>query len=238
MIFPQGSGVMGSFKKVHIKFEWIPYFFSPLQLYGLVVTVAAVTVSYHAFDLPIARFCRQFQETSIERFFQYITVGGDSLPYIVVSAAGYVLFQYYLHHQKNAEKFLLLFQSVVISGIVADIIKWVAGRYRPIEYFDHHLYGFDFFHINAESISFPSGHTTTAFAMAMTLTHLFPKFQWIWWSAAILVGISRIILRAHYLSDVIFGAFLGTVTVLWIVSNRNNKGPSQVDTGVQRDAVR
>ncbi|MBW2173019.1 MAG: phosphatase PAP2 family protein, partial [Deltaproteobacteria bacterium] len=33
---------------------------------------------------------------------------------------------------------------------------------------------------------------------------------------ALMIGISRVVVTAHYTSDVLFGAFVGTVTALWM----------------------
>ncbi len=59
--------------------------------------------------------------------------------------------------------------------------------------------------------SFPSGHTMTAFSMYGTFAILLPGYGWFFGVAAVLIGLSRIFLGAHYPSDVLAGGVLGVV---------------------------
>jgi membrane-associated phospholipid phosphatase len=57
--------------------------------------------------------------------------------------------------------------------------------------------------------SFPSGHATTAFTVASALVALAPRRQRLWLAIAAGVGASRVLLNAHYLSDVVAGGLIG-----------------------------
>ena len=71
---------------------------------------------------------------------------------------------------------------------------------------------------NAGSTSFPSGHTSTSFAVATALSRAYPKWYGIapayLWAGS--VGFSRMYLGVHYPSDVVGGALLGTSTA-WLL---------------------
>lgn len=71
---------------------------------------------------------------------------------------------------------------------------------------------------NAGSTSFPSGHTSTSFAVATALSRAYPKWYIIapayLWAGS--VGYSRMYLGVHYPSDVFGGAVLGTTTA-WVL---------------------
>ena len=108
---------------------------------------------------------------------------------------------------------LFLFATIAISGIVADIIKPLLGRARPPLWLDDGLYGFVPLTFNSHWNSMPSGHTTTAFALGCSLCVFYPRLRPLWIFIALLLGISRVVVDAHYISDVIAGALLGWLTV-------------------------
>jgi membrane-associated phospholipid phosphatase len=60
-----------------------------------------------------------------------------------------------------------------------------------------------------ERDSFPSCHTTTAFAVARIQSHYHPEYAILWYSGAALIGYSRLDLNRHRFSDVLVGAGLG-----------------------------
>ena len=65
-------------------------------------------------------------------------------------------------------------------------------------------------HNPPDEFSFPSGHTAGGFLMACIVSHFFPAAtlpMYIWASS---IGISRVFLRVHFVSDIIAGAALGT----------------------------
>ncbi len=100
--------------------------------------------------------------------------------------------------------------AVAASGVLVQIIKHIIGRPRPkvMEAFGFTLGpsiipGFD---------SFPSGHATSSFAFAYTLSTFFPWMRYLLYGYALLVSISRIYVGAHFPSDVFAGIILGTWT--------------------------
>lgn len=98
--------------------------------------------------------------------------------------------------------------SLIASGIVTPAIKLVAGRSRPRD--DAGVYHFKPFS-NANS-SFPSGHTTEAFALASVISSHYDE-TWVTYasySIAGLVGLARSYHQAHFASDVVAGAMIGT----------------------------
>jgi membrane-associated phospholipid phosphatase len=102
-----------------------------------------------------------------------------------------------------------------IAIIIGDGLKYLLGRYRPIMLFEHNLYGLHFFSSDWALNSTPSGHTIRAFTLLTALSMLYRRFTVVFISIAVLIGISRVAVTAHYPSDVVFGAFIGIFTALW-----------------------
>ena len=97
--------------------------------------------------------------------------------------------------------------SAAASGILVQIVKNLVGRPRPrMELPVHFLSGPN---LDSDFHSFPSGHTATSFALAAVLAWRFPRFGWLFYLLAALVGYGRVLSGSHYLSDVIAGAFVG-----------------------------
>ncbi len=115
--------------------------------------------------------------------------------------------------------------AVSMAGLVAQILKRIIGRVRPSANYDaknflgpSQLFSQGF---KGHCDSMPSGHTAAAFAMAVVLAHRWPRLKALWYGLAIGVGISRLLVNAHFPSDVVLGACLGTLvglaTTRWLI---------------------
>jgi membrane-associated phospholipid phosphatase len=100
-----------------------------------------------------------------------------------------------------------LIASLIAGGFVTPAVKFVAGRARPREANGT----FDFKPFSGAS-SFPSGHTTEAFAVASVIAAEYDS-RWIKgisYGTAVLVGFARVHHQAHFFSDVTAGALIGS----------------------------
>lgn len=183
--------------------------------YVSVICLIMTVVSYLFWDISLTKYCRELDPT-VKNIAEEVTRFGISTWYIVVSIILYLFFRYIYKNNLNASRSLFVFLSLSITGIFIDILKWITGRYRPIELLRNGHYGFDFFGVGYEWTSFPSGHAQTAFTLAAALTILFPRWGIPLFIFAGAVGISRIILTSHYLSDVIAEAGIGIIFTLVI----------------------
>ncbi|MCF6767932.1 phosphatase PAP2 family protein [Thiotrichales bacterium 19S11-10] len=112
---------------------------------------------------------------------------------------------------------LLVALSLFIALSVGTVTKFILARYRPELLFSDHLYGFHYFSFKKVFNSSPSGHSLSAFAGFISVALAFNK-KWLFAIATILsimISIARIIVSKHFLSDIVFGAYIGVFSVLW-----------------------
>ncbi|MFC4076595.1 phosphatase PAP2 family protein [Salinithrix halophila] len=98
---------------------------------------------------------------------------------------------------------------IALSGshLAVRLCKSFWQRVRPYL----HLHGLNTFPDPLTDYSFPSGHTTAAFSVAVVFVLHAPWTAWIAIPAAGVVGLSRMYLGLHYPTDVVVGAWLGSV---------------------------
>lgn len=128
-------------------------------------------------------------------------------------------------------------EALVIGGQLAFAMKGIAGRARPyVNTQDPHNYSFmRGFKENTDYKSFPSGHATSAFAVAAAVTseakrHWGTKGGWIvgsvLYTGAASVAWSRMYDNKHWATDVLTGAAIGTFTGLKVVHYHHKTNPN------------
>ncbi|MBI4908222.1 MAG: phosphatase PAP2 family protein [Acidobacteria bacterium] len=96
--------------------------------------------------------------------------------------------------------------SVALGIVLFLWMKQLTGRRRPCHIEPHCWASL----MPPDQFSFPSGHTITAFCMAVSLTQFYPGLAVGLYFCAFSIAASRILLGMHFLSDVIAGAILGS----------------------------
>ena len=111
-----------------------------------------------------------------------------------------------------------IFSAVAASGILINVLKVLFGRVRPKLLFRDELYGFDWFRLDADFHSFPSGHAQTITALMVALFILFPRFGVAYLVIGAAIAISRAVVNAHYMGDIVAGAYAAAVMTMWVHS--------------------
>ena len=103
-----------------------------------------------------------------------------------------------------------LLRAQILSGVIVQGIKHTVRRDRP----------------SGACCAFPSGHSAAAFAAAAVLErHLGYRLSWPALAAATYVATSRLVDNRHFVSDVVFGAAVGTASGWTVVGTRGRKHP-------------
>jgi membrane-associated phospholipid phosphatase len=156
-------------------------------------------------DIKILRAINSPEDLPSDGFFRFIS---DSEPYTIFAVpAGMATAGFFKHDRTLIRNGCTVLAANALSGGIVIALKYAVHRERPfITYPDIEKKS------KAGSPSFPSGHTSSAFATATSLSLTYPKWYIIvpsfTWAGT--VGYSRMHLGVHYPSDVLAGALIGT----------------------------
>ncbi|SHJ49062.1 undecaprenyl-diphosphatase [Aureimonas altamirensis DSM 21988] len=117
-----------------------------------------------------------------------------------------------------------LFGAVALAGIVTNILKVAFGRARPALLEDYGSFAFRLARFGDQFASFPSGHSTTMGAVTATFMVLAPQVRLPIFIVGFCLALSRIVVRAHFPSDVLAGFTIGFVTSVVIARFMAGRG--------------
>lgn len=183
-------------------------------------------------DKPIQKFAKEVvsKNPGVQNTSAYVTQFGGLYEAYVLAAFG----AYGLIFKSNKVKTttLLATQAYITAGAMSEAVKYLTGRQRPNYYDPRNPAEPDNTVFNGPPIfnsrsggfnsSFPSGHTTAAFSAATVFAYEYKDqilIPLIAYTAAGLVGISRITENAHWTTDVLAGFALGYITGKQVVNN-------------------
>ena len=199
---------------------FIPYGF-------LLITTGICQILYR--QGIISLWVNQHNSTWADLFFKYATHLGDGRFCVAIG----LLFLFW-----SRRKGLIALATFGVSGLISQLIKtqFFPQEPRPGQYFAktlshlHQVEGVELYLWN----SFPSGHTTSAFALFALLAFWTtkPVYKVLCLLAAVTVAYSRLYLLQHFLVDVWVGSLLGTTVALllermprWREGFRHKKAP-------------
>jgi undecaprenyl-diphosphatase len=150
--------------------------------------------------------------TKRHKIFDYIMIGFTSLGNGFYLAPIMVIVLYLINKKNFLKNLFVFFLIVMIGGIFIQVLKSLYNQPRPLkEYADIKT-----LLSPLKERGFPSGHTYTIFVAVVFVCEKIKKilynYKWycfILYFIAIMVGISRIYVGAHFMTDVIAGALIG-----------------------------
>jgi membrane-associated phospholipid phosphatase len=155
-------------------------------------------------DINILKSINQHRNKLLDNSFKLIS--SSVTPISVATPLALYACSRYKKDSSLQSKAIIIGESILFSAIVSTSLKHIVNRPRPFT-----KYPFIEKLSSAGSPSFPSGHTSDAFATATSLSLAFPKWYVVTpaylWAGA--VGYSRMHLGVHYPSDVLAGAIVG-----------------------------
>ncbi|MDD9912355.1 MAG: phosphatase PAP2 family protein [Alphaproteobacteria bacterium] len=105
------------------------------------------------------------------------------------------------------------------AGVLCTLLKVLIGRPRPKMMLWHDTITAIGPTLSAKFHSFPSGHTTTTFALLAVLHTAFPRYRWVWWPVACLTAFARVgAITPHFMGDVAAGAAIGYGVGIYLIN--------------------
>ena len=198
------------------------------RLGKFVVVAGALTFADEPIQKDVVKL--RANNSGLNNVSKYITnFGGIYEAYTLAAFGAYgIIFK----SQKIKTTTLLATQAYITGGALESVLKFVSGRTRP-SYYDANVEAEPKFlgpfsktakDANGKKVysSFPSGHTTVAFAAATVFASEYKDHvivPIIAYSAASLIGLSRITENKHWSTDVLAGAALGFLAGKQVVNN-------------------
>lgn len=189
---------------------------APWFVLGFIVLIAAL----HLLDRLLSAWGQGLPD-NVRAVFFWITEWGKSdwilIPTFIAWLAAWLLSlltrdNLRLALQELAALAGFIFLGVGLPGLVSTLLKRAIGRGRPETWTAETPLSFRSFNWSAYDYqSFPSGHSTTAFAFAAVVAFLWPRAFWPAMLFAAAIAVSRIIAGEHYPTDITAGAVLGVL---------------------------
>lgn len=189
--------------------------FPALRLLWLLAAFPLCILGYTVIDLPLAEWLHANVQGNVRVGGEWLEEIGRGHWWLVPSLVGTVVL--WKRNRSLALACAAVFLSIALSGIAANLLKIIVCRARPVLWFDEQLYGFRLFAFETDYVwnSFPSGHATTGAALAITGRHVWRQGAWLFAFVGAAIATSRIVIGAHYFSDVVIGAALG-ILFSWV----------------------
>ena len=183
--------------------------------------VAGVTGVFFMLDDEIKSELQDSRSSTTDDLLDVFEPFGNSA-IVFPTLVGFYLYGQFGENEKIERTALLAAESFLVSSLFNSVLKVMMRRTRPFDGVSADTFDSSFTGNN----SFPSGHTTTAFAIATVVANEYEKVPFIApisYGIATLTGLSRLNDQKHWASDVFFGAALGYFTSKTILRLHSNK---------------
>ena len=186
---------------------------SPRKIWiALIVTAVIALIAAFLLDQATANWITTHSSPELKRMMRIVSRVGDWPAHAIAGAIGFAI-ALVMGSKAWMRIFLAMLIALALAGVTTRGIKIATGRARPSVKTEARWNGPQ---LSSKYHAFPSGHTasSTAFFVALFLAR--KKIGGPLLLIPILIAASRMILGAHYLSDVTFAAIIGVFSALLV----------------------
>ena len=183
--------------------------------------IIGITAGLYTQDQKIQDWVQENRSSVSDRISEFAKPFGDGR-YTLPGLGALYLYGHLLEDEKAQRTALLSLKSFVISGLFVQALKFTGHRHRPSSGDPYNTWDGPGF--SASNLSFPSGHSSSAFAIATVIASEYRDKAFVAplvYSIATLTTLSRVNDNAHWASDVFFGAIIGYFTAKAIMALNN-----------------
>jgi len=174
---------------------------------ALIVIALLALIAAFFLDQTIATWISAHSSPKLKRAMEIVSRMGDWPAHFIAGLIG-IAVAFAAKSKKWIRIFLAMLIALALAGVTGRAIKFATGRARPSVRTEEHWNGPRF---SSKYHAFPSGHVAASTAFFATFFLARKKIGGPLLLIPILIGVSRMVVVAHYLSDVIFAATLGVI---------------------------
>ncbi len=176
-------------------------------LIGIVMAAIVIGAAFH-FDYTMQNFIAQHQDRLANKVMHKISHFGDWPAHF---ALGLVLagIAWWRGSKKWTRVFLAMLIALALAGVAGHVIKRATGRARPSVKLEE---VWNAPHLGSKFHAFPSGHVGASSAFFAVLFFANWRIGLACLPIPLAIGLSRMYVGAHYLSDVVCAALLGVLS--------------------------
>jgi membrane-associated phospholipid phosphatase len=174
---------------------------------GGIILAAILIGAAFCFDEAVRTFIAQHQSRSLKIFMRNVSRLGDWTEHFA-AGAGLLAIAWWRRSKRWTRVFLTMLIALALAGAAARVVKIAAGRARPSVKTEQVWNGVKF---SSRYHAFPSGHVAASTAFFAVLLIANWRIGLVFLPIPLLIAASRMFVAAHYLSDVVVAAILGTL---------------------------
>jgi undecaprenyl-diphosphatase len=167
--------------------------------------MALLTIRPTRLDCAIADFTEAHATPRVEGPLQFLTYAADEHVLFAVSLGFWLLSRGMGVRQRRAANYLVL--NVAASAMLPHVFKALVDQERPDRRVHGHRHGIPV--SGKANDAFPSGHAVHIGAVASAVSRYFPRWKRVAWTLGGGLVVTRIVLLAHWTTDVLAGLALG-----------------------------